>query len=98
MRNHKKYRSTVIDLFQSFLAGKINIRELIYGLTEIEKDLKQDKNTLKGLWFRFFTGDTGATTVMDIYRGLEGSTNDKYYKECMQLSIDNPKELKIYFS
>lgn len=98
MRNYKKYRLTVIYLFQSFLAGKINKREFIYGLTEIENDLKQNRNTLKSLWFKFFQGDTGATDIQNIYNGTDNPTNDTYYKECMQLSIDNPKELKIYYS
>lgn len=98
MRNYKKYRSIIIGLFQSFLAEKINKTELITGLDEIEFDLIGGRNTLKGLWFRFFTGDTGANTIGDLSRGIENATNDKYYRECMQLSIDNPKELKIYFS
>lgn len=98
MRNYKKHLSTVIDLFESFLAEKTDKTELITGLTKIEKDLKQGKNTSKSLWLKFFTGDTGATTVQDIYYGIGNPTNDKYYRECMQLSIDNPKELKIYYS
>lgn len=98
MRNYKKYRSTVIDLFQAFLAQRIDKTELIMGLDEIEFNLIGGKNTLKGLWFRFFTGDTGANTIGDLSRGIGNTTNDKYYRECMQLSIDNPKELKIYFS
>lgn len=98
MRNYKKYRSTVISLFQSFLAGKIGKREMIYDLTEIENSLKQNRNTLKTVWFKFFQGDTGATDIQNIYNGIDNPTNDKYYKECMQISIDNPKELKIYYS
>lgn len=98
MRNYKKYRSTVLDLFQSFLAGKSNKKELIEELENLELDLKNNRKTLKSLWFRFFTGDTGATTVQDIYYGIGNPTNNKYYRECMQLSIDNPKELKIYYS
>lgn len=98
MRNYIKYRSTVIDLFQSFLAGKINETELINGLTEIETHLKQDKSTLKGLWFKFFQGDTGATTIRDLENDFINYANDNYVKECMQMAIDEPKGLKIYFS
>lgn len=98
MRNYKKYRSTVIDLFQSFLAGKIGKKEMIYGLYDIEVELINGKATLKSVWFKFFDGDTGATMIGNLSYGIDNPTNDKYYRECMQLSIDNPKELKIYFS
>ena len=97
MRNYKKYRSIVINLFQSFLAGKITERELIDNLTEIENELKKGRNTSKELWFRFFKGDTMATSVLNIYRALD-SPNRESLREDFQLSIDNPKELKIYFS
>lgn len=95
MRNYKKYRSTVIDLFQSFLEGKIGKKEMIYGLYDIEVELINGKNTLKGLWFKFFNGDTLCATIANIDIDDRG---DKYYRECMQIAIDEPKELKIYFS
>ena len=98
MKNHKKYRSTVIDLFQSFLAGKIGKKEMIYSLYDIEVELINGRRTLKSVWFRFFKGDTTATTIRDLENDFINYANDNYVKECMQLSIDNPKELKIYFS
>lgn len=42
MRNYKKYRSTVISLFQSFLAGKIDKTDFLFSLSEIETKLKGD--------------------------------------------------------
>lgn len=98
MRNYKKYRTRVLLLFQSFLAGEISKVELIYDLCDIESELINGRKTLKSLWFKFFKGDTGATTIHNIDRNIYCPTNDKYIRECMQLSIDNPKELKIYFS
>ena len=98
MRNYKKYRSTVISLFQSFLAGKIDKTDFLFSLSEIETKLKGDVISKKGLWFKFFKGDTGATTVWDLYINLDNTTNDKYEKECMQIAIDNPKGLQIYYS
>lgn len=98
MRNYKKYRSTVIDLFQSFLAGKIDERVLVYKLTEIENDLKQGRNTLKGIWFRFFKDDNLATTISNIYFNINSRYNSNHIKENMQISIDNPKGLQIYYS
>lgn len=98
MRNYKKYRSFTIDLFKLFLAEKISKEGLYNGLTCIENDLKQNRATLKSLWFKFFKDDTGATDISNIYNCMEYSANDKYYKECMQIAIDNPKELQIYYS
>jgi hypothetical protein len=94
MRNYKKYRSTVLSLFQSFLAEEINKITLVYELIKIETELKQGRDTLKSVWFKFFKSDVGATDIRD----LSNDNYDTYHKECMQLSIDNPKELKIYYS
>jgi hypothetical protein len=98
MRNYKKYRSTVVDLFQSFLAEKIEKRELIFALTEIDKEIRKNPKTLKGLWFKFFKDDAGATTIADLYYDIDSKVNQSYIFECMQISIDNPKELQIYYS
>lgn len=98
MRNYKKYRSTVIDLFQSFLAEKIEKRELIFALTEIDKEIRENPKTLKGLWFKFFKDDTGATTITDLYYSVDSRVNGNHIKERMQIAIDNPKELQIYYS
>ena len=65
MRNYKKYRSTVISLFQSFLAGKIDKTDFLFSLSEIETKLKGDVISKKGLWFKYYKGDTGATSVWD---------------------------------
>ena len=102
MRNYKKYRSTVIDLFQSFLAGKIEKRELIFNLSEIDRELRKNPKTLKGLWFKFFKDDTGATTITNLNNELRNDCynflNSEHYRECMQIAIDNPKGLQIYYS
>lgn len=98
MRNYKKYRSTVVDLFSSFLAEKIEKRELIFALTEIDKEIRKNPKTLKGLWFKFFKGDTGATTITDLSKYIDCSTNREHITDCMQIAVDNQKELQIYYS
>jgi hypothetical protein len=98
MRNYKKYRSTVIDLFQSFLAGKIEKRELIFALKEIDKEIRKNPKTLKGLWFKFFKVDTGATTIKDLSNSIDCNTNREHIIDCMQIAIDNPKGFQIYYS
>lgn len=98
MRNYKKYRSTVIYLFQSFLAEKIEKRELIFILTEIDHEIRKNPKTLKGLWFKFFKSDTCAQTIRNFDTDLNNGINDEYIRECMQIAIDNPKNLQIYYS
>lgn len=98
MRNYKKYRVRIISLFQSFLQDEIKGSDLINELSTIELEIKDGKKTLKGLWFRFFKGDTMATSIHNIDNYIYCPTNSKYIRECMQLSIDNPKEIKIYYS
>lgn len=98
MRNYKKYRSTVVDLFESFLAEKIDKRELIFALTEIDKKIRKNPKTLKGLWFKFFKGDTMATTIQGLKNSIGSYTNDNYIKECMQIATENLKGLQIYYS
>ena len=98
MRNYKKYRSTVITSFQSFLAGEKTKTELIDDLVSIERKLKNGAYTTKGLWFRFFNGDTGATTIRNIENYIDCPTNRESIREDFRIAIDNPKELKIYYS
>lgn len=98
MRNYKKYRSTIISLFTSFLASEIEKRDLIYKLTEIDEELRENPKTLKGLWFKFFKDDTGATTIHDLYCNIDSRVNQSYVFEQMQIAVYNPKGLQIYYS
>ena len=80
------------------MAGKIEKRELIFNLSEIDKEIRKNPKTLKGLWFKFFKDDTGATAIHDLYCNLDSRVNQSYILECMQIAIDNPKGLQIYYS
>ena len=95
MRNYKKYRSTVIDLFKLFLAEKINKKGLINSLYSLESVISKGKETDKDVWFRFFENDTLCTTIANI--DID-DRSDNYYNECMQIAINNPKGLQIYYS
>lgn len=97
MRNYKKYRSTVIDLFQSFLAGKIEEKRLLRELEDIWDNLRKPRDEDKDLWFKFTKDDTLATDIYDIKDDLY-NREGKWIKECMQIAIDNPKGLQIYYS
>lgn len=98
MRNYKSYRGKVLDLFQSFLAEKIDEQELLTTLTAIENNLKNGViYTQKGLWFRFFKGYTMATDISNI-RAYLYNQNRESLKEDFQIAIDNPIGFKIHFS
>lgn len=104
MRNYKKYRSTVLKSFADFLVSDKpqlehdNKIDLLDELDQIEIKLTRGHKTLKGLWFKFFKGDTGATSINDISQDIGSKINDSYIRECMQIAIDNPKGLQIYYS
>jgi len=98
MRNYKQYRPRVVEVFNSFLKGETKEADLITTLSAIELNLKQGVRTEKQLWFKFFKGDTGATTVREIHSDLHSSVNCNYIKERMQLAIENSKGLQIYYS
>lgn len=97
MRNYKSYRSKVLDLFQSFLAQKVNKEELLTTLDAIERNLKQGRITEKGIWFRFYNGYGLATTISDIRSYLHNS-NEESLKEDMQIAINEPKGFRIHYS
>ena len=98
-RNYKKYRQGVIYLFALFLKGTIDKKNLISGLFSIETTINPNsEKSLKGLWFRFFKGDTVATTLRDLYCDIGDPKNDTFIRECMQMAIDDPKGLKIHYS
>lgn len=100
MRNYKKYRSTVLTLFADFLAEKETKSKLIYELIKIQRfDLQGQVNkTEKSMWFKFFKGDTGATTINDLSNYIDCRTNREYIIDHMQIAIDNPKGFQIYYS
>jgi len=92
MRNYKKYRSVVIDLFKLFLAEKVDKEGLNKGLLSVESIER------KTMWFKFYQKDTLATTICEIDVNLHSNRNEEYTKECMQIAVDNPKGFQIYFS
>ena len=98
MRNYKKYRSVVLFSFHSFLAGEKTKTEFINILVAIENELKNNRRTEKGLWFRFFNNDTGATTIRNIEHWLDCPTNGESIREDFRIAINNPKGLQIHFS
>jgi hypothetical protein len=67
--------------------------------TNNDEDFEADIENLciKNIWFRFFKGDTLATTIRDIISALDCPTNKKHILR----NLDNviiDKQLEIYFS
>lgn len=97
MRNYKKYRSYVINSFQSFLSRKIDLHELHTELLKIEENIEKG-NTNKRIRFKFFSSDTEDTDIYKLYLDLyRGGSYKKYREDCMKISTNNPKELKINY-
>ena len=98
MRNYKKYRAEILTSFKAFLEGVVSKEYLLDNLNAIELELIRGRKTLKSLWFRFHNHDPIATTVRNIERDIESSTNNAYIKKSMQLAIESPKGFKVHFS
>ena len=102
MKTHPKdliqYHFPAMEAFYIFLKDD-NLNDLISRLRRIENHYRrineQDIDD-KGLWFRFFRGDTGAWTINDIVGDLK-SSNKKYVMQCMQICCDTA-EIEVYYS
>ena len=79
---------------------------LVNTLRGIEKDIKGKTDTDKGIWFRFFKNDTGATTIADLENtfkkdgGLPGGTiekNKEYMYESISFAVID-LTLEMYYS
>ena len=85
--------------FAEFVVKPENFLSLITKLELIEKEIKQGKDTDKGLWFRFFENDTAATTINDLRHTFEIDTlrNKEYMIENICIAL-NEISLQLYYS
>jgi hypothetical protein len=100
-RNYIKYREFVLEKFKQYLRGEIDNATLNQELHTIQSELGFDRQRgLKAVWFKFTKDDNLCHTINEIWSDLKFGTqrNQEYLKELMQLAIDNPKHLKIYYS
>lgn len=101
----KAYRTNRIDKYEL----KAYLKDIEYQLymrefedieqTNNDEDFEADIENLctKNMWFKFFKGDTLATTINDIIKDLDCPTNGKYILRNLDSAI-NDNELEIYFS
>jgi hypothetical protein len=91
--------------FAEFVVKPENFLSLITKLELIEKEIKQGKDTDKGLWFRFFENDTAATTINDLRHTFEiesskystAHRNKEYMIENICIAL-NEISLQLYYS
>lgn len=103
MKNHTTYRETIITMFRLYRANTVTLTELIEYIKIVNNSIKSKYKYPKdkGIWFRFFNNDTGATGLNDIQRDLSlfpTHCNYQYMIQCIDIAISNKKEFKIYFS
>lgn len=101
----KAYRMGQIDKYEL----KAYLKDIEYQLyvryfedieqTNNDEDFEADIENLctKNMWFRFFKGDTLATTINDIINSLDCPTNKNHILRNLDTAI-NDNELEIYFS
>lgn len=95
-----QYKFEATNAFFNFLktGDEEALKNRLYGISSHARTWigmpKGWKN--KDIWFRFFEGDTLATTINDITRDLH-SPNADYIKKMMQIAVDDG-ELQVYYS
>jgi hypothetical protein len=103
VKNHTELIEQVWANLKAFRNNLIDSTELIVYLKAIETDLKATYKYPKdkGIWFRFFGNDTGATTLNDIQRDLSLYPTHKNYTymiQCFDIAIIKPSDIQIYLS
>jgi translation initiation factor RLI1 len=96
----------VKQVFNAYLDGVLNAEELIIKLREIEMQVMSDHDfedeeeveVKKGLWFRFFKGDTEGLTIDEIEKDLNnpGHPNYNILKHGMAIGLASD-ELEVHY-
>lgn len=97
-----QYNDRVLRLFSNFLKNKITLKVMIEGLKDVEdyhKEWVQEPRKTRAIWFRFYTDDTLATTIDEIYTDLKNPEGKNYSSMIENLKIAcKDTELEIYYS
>lgn len=98
----ERLSKSIFYWFKQFQNNYVSLQELIESLTDWENYLKRKENDQsKNLWFKFFNGDTEATTIKDLENGLNPQTSTKENRELLNDKIEialKDNSLKINFS
>lgn len=96
-----QYHFTAMEAFYTFLKDE-NVSDLTNRLIRIEnhyRRINELPNDARGIWFRFFNGDTLATSICDIVHTIVSGTNEN--KTNLHNSMEaccNLAEIEIYYS
>lgn len=71
---------------------------LIIGLNDIETTLKNGRLTQKGLWFRFFNGDTLVTTIFNLEHDLKPHNTNNQFTIAQIGEALNHQSLAMHYS
>lgn len=98
-----QFGQDIKNCFTEWLKTRKEDRRLIRELQIIERAIrKTEKGKDKGMWIRFFSNDTAATTIREIERLIDTSQttlrNYQYVIDCMEISVQPDSGLKVYFS
>lgn len=95
------YTSITREAFNDYLDNKIDLKILIERLRYIELQIMSDDEDEigKGIWFRFFKGDTLKTTISDIEKDLRDPAhpNSRILKQGIAMGLQTD-ELEVHYT
>ena len=100
MSKQPQYTESARGAFTDYLDEKIDREALVEKLRAIESQASEELGGEDaGLWFRFFEGDTLATTISDIERDLSAPShpNSKLLRSGIALGLQSGK-LEVHYS
>jgi hypothetical protein len=101
MKKQKYALSESYKIFSDFINEKINTETMILKLKDIELEVKAEykySTLYKNIWFRFYKGDTAATTIRDIQLQLQSTMrNQEHMIDKIEIAV-NEKSLRVFFS
>lgn len=101
MTHQPQYTTIASEAFGNFLDNKIDLDTLIERLRDIELQIisEEEEETDKGLWFRFFEGDTLQTSITEIENDLSDPShpNSQILLRGIAYGLE-AKELEVHLS
>jgi hypothetical protein len=103
MSKQAQYFPMARQVFNQYLDNEIDLDTLIERLREMELQLLADEDeeeeSNKQLWFRFFEGDTLATTISDIQKDLSDPSHPNANILLRGIAFGlQTEELEVHFS
>ena len=98
--NPNQYSHRISILFNDYLQGHLDLKDLIQKLRAIEALLKQNQKDLKSestLWFKFSKDDSIVTTIDDLQKDLSNQ-NREFTVERIREALNVDQELSIHYS